>query len=67
MNDVELLTNNLISHNEGTTKFSIYFNLDKFNHIRNGINEEIKDKYTYLLPDLNCIVEDKDVVKDLGI
>ena len=45
----------------------MYFNSDKFNCIKTGFNEDIKLDYTYLSPDLDNIIEDKEVVKDLGI
>ena len=66
-NDAEKLQSDLVKLNKWTTTFGMTFNSDKFQCLKSGPNFEIKTQYTYFSPDLESPIEDKDIVKDLGI
>ena len=66
-NDAEKLQSDLVKLNEQTTTFGMTFNSDKCQCLKSGPNFEIKTQYTYFSPDLESLIEDKDIVKDLGI
>ena len=42
MSDVDKLQEDLVRLNDWTQKYSMYFNSDKFNCIKTGLNEDIK-------------------------
>ena len=43
------------------------FNCGKFECLKTGFNQELKNEYNYLTPDMELTIENKENIKDLGI
>ena len=43
------------------------FNNWKFECLKSGCDQELKDQYNYITPDMNFIITVKDNIKDLGV
>ena len=43
------------------------FNTTKFEVLKHGKNEELKDNYSYFTPEYEDIIKRKDILRDLGV
>ncbi len=43
------------------------FNANKFEVIKYGVNDDLKNQYEYLTPEYDSFIECKSCVKDLGV
>ena len=65
--DAMTVQEDLMKLGEWSEDINMAFNNLKFECLKAGFKEELKNKYNYLTPNLDHIIEVKDNIKDLGV
>ena len=65
--DVESLQQDLLKLYKWQEDNNMLFNSNKFEVLRYGKNQSLKESTSYLTPNYEDIIEEKDVLRDLGV
>ena len=65
--DIEDFQNDLDKVFKWSSENNMVFNTTKFEVLKHGKNEDLKDNYNYFTPEYEDVIERKEILRDLGV